>query len=184
MPIWSSAPEAEGRSVTLHSTWIGIVMSYLGALLFVVFSSSLLAVSGPSAISIGLFVVSLAFAGVALFDLPIAAEFRRDGVVRRTALRHHFIPWDDVTRLRRLRVGVLRTRKDARGGGLVAKVNGRNSVLVDTMESALEFDELERLLGEQGDALGLNDAIRPPDGRSPTWLYRKDRWKPESARSR
>ena len=168
MPIWSSAPEAEGRSVTLHSTWIGIVMSYLGALLFVVFSSSLLAVSGPSAISIGLFVVSLAFAGV----------------VRRTALRHHFIPWDDVTRLRRLRVGVLRTRKDARGGGLVAKVNGRNSVLVDTMESALEFDELERLLGEQGDALGLNDAIRPPDGRSPTWLYHKDRWKPESARSR
>lgn len=184
MAIWSSAPEVDGPTVTLHSTWFGIVMAYLGAALFLLFSIGLLAVNGPGWISIVLFVVSVLFAAVALFDLPIAAEFRRDGVVRRTALRHQFVSWDDVTRLRRLRVGVLRTRKDARGGGLVAKVKGRNSVLVDTMESAAEFDELRRVLGEQGDALGLDDARRPPDGRSPTWLYRKDRWKPESARSR
>ena len=184
MPIWSSAPDVDGPTVTLHSTWFGIVMAYLGALLFVVFTVGLLAASGPGWISIGLFVLSVLFAAVALFDLPVAAEFRRDGVVRRTALRHQFVAWDRVTRLRRLRVGVLRTRKDARGGGLVAKVKGRNSVLVDTMESAVEFEELQRVLGEQGDALGLNDELRPPDGRSPTWLYRKDRWKPESARSR
>ena len=54
----------------------------------------------------------------------------------------------------------------------------------DTMESAIEFDELRRVLGEWAGALGLGDDQRPPDGRSPTWLYRQDRWKPESAKSR
>ena len=185
MPILAGAPEYDGPSVTLHSTWTGIVMSYLGAALFVALSVGLLWVNGPSLVTIGLLVTALVFSAVALFDLPIAAEFRRDGVVRRTALRHQFIEWDRVTRLRRLRVGLLRTRRDGRGGGLVAAIDGRKYVLVDTMESAVEFDDLRRVLGEEwSEALRLTDELRPPDGRSPTWLYRTDRWKPESARSR
>ncbi len=184
MPIVAKVPEYDGPSVTLHSTWTGIVMSYVGAALFVAFAVGLLAVSEVNVVTVGLLVTSVAFAAVALFDLPLAAEFRRDGVVRRTALRHQFIDWDRVTRLRRLRVGLLRTRRDGRGGGLVAAINGRKYVLVDTMESAIEFDELRRVLVEWADALGLNGQMRPPDGRSPTWLYRKDRWKPESARTR
>jgi hypothetical protein len=79
---------------------------------------------------------------------------------------------------------MLRTRRDGRGGGLVAHIKGRKYVLVDTMESAVEFDDLRRVMGEWADALGLSGGMRPPDGRSPTWLYRKDHWKPESARSR
>lgn len=184
MPLLSNVPESDSPTVTLHSTWTGIVMSYLGAVLFVAFAVGLLSVSGFGVITVGLLITSVAFAGVALFDLPISAEFRDDGVVRRTALRHQFIAWDRVTRLRRLRVGMLRTRRDGRGGGLVAHIKGRKYVLVDTMESAVEFDEVCRVMGEWADALGLGADLRPPDGRSPTWLYRRDHWKPDSARSR
>lgn len=167
----------------LHSTWTGIAMSYAGGALFLAFAIGLVAVSGPGVVSVGLLLLSLAFAAVALADLPIAAEFRRDGVIRRTALRHQFIAWERVTRLRRMRVGVLRTRR-GRGGGLAAQIQRRTYILVDTMESAIEFDDLRRLLGEQADALGLGVQARPPDGRSPTWLYRSSKWKPESARGR
>lgn len=184
MPIFSNVPKHEGRTITLHSTWVGIVMSYAGAAMFVGFSLLLLLDIGANVITVAMMVVSSVFAVIALLDLPIAAEFRSDGVIRRTALRHQFIEWDRVDRLRRLRVGIMRTKSDSRGGGLVAKMGKRRYMLVDTMESALEFDDLIRVMGEWADALGLNDATKPPDGRSPTWLYRRDRWKPESARSR
>ena len=159
-------------------------MSFIGAAVFLGFSILLLWDVGATLVTVGLLVTSVVFAVVAIVDLPISAEFRSDGVVRRTAVRHQFIEWDRLKRLRRLRVGVWRTRRDGRGGGLLADVKGRNYVLVDTMESAIEFDELRRVLGEWADALGLGDGMRPPDGRSPTWLYRRDRWKPDSARSR
>lgn len=182
MPILSDVPDHDGPSITLHSTWTGTVMSYLGAVLLLVFAVALFAVNGAGLLTVILLVVSIVFLVVVLFDLPIAAEFRRDGVVRRTLLRHHFVGWDDVTRLRRMRTGIW-SRKDGRGGGLLADIRGRKYMLVDTMESAIEFDELRRVLGaEWTDALSLGDDARPPDGRSPTWLYRRDAWKPESAR--
>lgn len=184
MPILSDVPDHEGPTITLHSTWTGIVMSYLGAVLFIGFSFFLLLDAGARVITIGLLVTALIFAAVAAFDLPFAAEFRSDGVVRRTAMRHQFIEWERLNRLRRLRVGLWSRNRSGRGGGLIADIKGRNYVLVDTMESAIEFDDLRRVLGEWADALGVNDDLRPPDGRSPTWLYRSNRWKPESAQSR
>ena len=100
-------------------------MSYAGGLLLLLFAIGLVVTSGL-ALGTGLLLTAgVVFATVVLFDLPIAAEFRRDGVVRRALLRKHFMPWERVNRLRRLRVGVLRTRRDKRGGGLVAKVKGR-----------------------------------------------------------
>ncbi len=158
-------------------------MSYLGAAILLAFAILLVVDVGANVVTIGLLVTSVVLTLVAVVDLPIAAEFRPDGVVRRTAVRNQFIEWERMKRLRRLRVGVWRTRRDGRGGGLLADVKGRNYVLVDTMESAIEFDELRRVMGEWADALGVGDHLRPPDGRSPTWLYRKDRWKPDSARS-
>jgi len=65
---------------------------------------------------------------------------------------------------------VLRTQRDGSGGGLVVDVKGRNYVLVDRMESAIDF--------------GLSAEKRPPDGRSPTWLCRRREWRPESASAR
>ena len=156
-------------------------MSYAGGVLLLLFSIGLVATSGLSLGTGLLLTAGIVFITVVLFDLPLAAEFRKDGVVRRALLRKHFMPWERVTRLRRLRVGVLRTRRDKRGGGLVAKVKSRQYILVDTMENAVEYDDLRRLLGERGEGLGLTEDLRPPDGRSPTWLYRSDRWKPASA---
>jgi hypothetical protein len=184
VPLISDAPQYEGRTITLHSTWTGIVMSYLGAAIFVGFSLLLLLDVGARLVTVGLLVTALIFTAVALFDLPISSEFRADGVVRRTAIRHQFIDWERLNRLRRLRVGLWSRNGSGRGGGLIADVKGRNYVLVDTMESSIEYDELRRVLGEWADALGLTDELRPPDGRSPTWLYRRSHWKPESARSR
>jgi hypothetical protein len=184
VPLFSNAPAHEGRSIMLHSTWTGIVMSFLGAAIFVGFAILLVWDAGANLMTIGLLVTSVALTVVAVVDLPIATEFRSDGIVRRTALRHQFIDYDRLRRLRRLRVGLWRTRRDGRGGGLIADIKGRKYVLVDTMESAIEFDDVRRVMGEWADALGLGDDLRPPDGRSPTWLYRRDRWKPDSARSR
>lgn len=182
MPLLTDAPEYDGPSITLHSTWIGTGMSYLGAVLLLAFAIGLLTVNGVSWVVVILLAVAVVFMAVVLLDLPFGAEFRRDGVVRRAALRHQFLSWDRVTRLRRLRVGIWRSRRDRRGGGLLADVDGRKYVLVDTMEAATEFDDLRRVLGEWSEALSLSDDLRPPDDRSPTWLYRSDRWKPESAR--
>jgi hypothetical protein len=183
MAILSNVPQYDGPTVTLHSTWLGVLMSYLGAVIFLGFSSVLLLERGPSVVTVGLFAAAVVFAIVAAFDLPIAAEFRRDGVVRRTALRHQFLDWNRVDRLRRLRVGILRIKPDGRGGGLVAAIGVRKYVLVDTMEGRIEFDDLRRVLAERADALELDDVERPSEARNPTWLYRRDRWKPASVRS-
>ena len=182
MPLLSDVPEYDGRSITLHSTWAGTMMSGFGAVVFLAFAIGMLAVNGAGIVTVALLVAAVFFFVVVLFDLPIAATFRTDGVVRRTLLRHQFLAWDDVTRLRRMRTGIW-SRKDGRGGGLLATIGRRKYMLVDTMESAMEFDELRLVLGsEWAEALGLVDDYRPPDDRSPTWLYRRDQWKPESQR--
>lgn len=172
-------------SVTLHSSWSGIALAYAGSAVMVVVTAAAFVADGFGWVSGVLGALTLALFAVVVFDMPVASEFTPDGVTRRSLGYHQRISWDDVNRMRRMRVGVLRTRKDARGGGLIAVVGRRNYVLVDTMESAQEYDALRRVLGEDRvDLLGLDDQLRPPDGRNPTWIYRRDKWRPESARSR
>lgn len=176
--------DPDSPSVTLHSTWTGIIASFSGATLLLLLGSGMVFVNGTSWFTIGLVVAGLVLAAVVLFDQPIASEFTRHGVTRRAVFRHHRLAWDDITRLSRLRVGVLRTRRDNRGG-LTAEVGRRNYPLVDRMESAIEYDDLRRLLGpERADVLALTTDRRPPDGRSPTWMYRRREWRPESAQGR
>ena len=83
-----------------------------------------------------------------------------------------------VRRLSRLRSGFYRTFRSEVRGGLVADVQGRSYLLVDRTESAIEFDELRRILGDQADRLGVTESLRPgyenPDGRSiSSWLKRR-----------
>jgi hypothetical protein len=160
-------------------------MTFLGAGIMMSFAIALLVTTGINVVTAVLTVIGLVLIGVVLFDQPIASEFRKDGVVRRAPLRHHWLPWSEVTRLSRMRVGVLRTQRNGRGGGLTAEVGRRTYPLVDRMESAIEFDDLRRMFGaEQAEVLRLTDQRRPPDGRSPTWLYRRREWRPESASAR
>lgn len=177
-----AAPAADhGASVVLHSSWTGIVLSTSGAILLAVLTVVLAIedVSGWVVAVLG--VAAISALGVVALDLPVAAVFTADGVTRRAMLRHHHLPWTRVNRLSRHRSGVRGTRLDQPRGGLVAVSGRRRYALVDRMESAMEFDELLEVLGPQAGLLGMGSVARPPDGRSPTWLYRRRRWRPESA---
>lgn len=179
-----SQPERSGDgpcSVTLHSSWIGIIGAYVGAGLMVAFAGALLTYNGPSVVPVIASVIAVVFLVVVLVDLPIASEFRRDGVVRRALARHQFVAWDDVTRLGRLRTGLVRTITRRRTGGLVAERRRRSYFLVDRMESQPEFDQIRRVLGPWADALSLTYDLRPADGRNPTWMHRRAKWRPDSA---
>lgn len=171
-------------SIVLHSSWSGIVMAYAGAVVMIGITVLAVVADGIGWVSVVIGVLTLVLVLVVVFDLPISSEFDDEGVVRRSLGRHQSLSWDDITRLRRMRVGVLRSRKDARGGGLIAVIGRRNYTLVDIMEGPREFETLVQILGERADAIGLNEGLRPPEGRSPTWIYRRDKWRPDYARSR
>lgn len=172
-------------SVTLHSSWSGIVLAYAGSVVMVFVTIVAFVADGFGWVSGVLGVLTLMLVAVIVFDMPISTEFTRGGVTRRSLGYHQRIAWEDVTRLRRMRVGVLRSGSRARGGGLVAVQGRRNFVLVDTMEGPQEYDELRKVLGvDLVELLGLTDEQRPPEGRNPTWIYRRDKWRPEYARTR
>lgn len=165
----------------LHSSWSGIVLSASGAALLALLTV-VLATEGVSGWVIAVLGLLTVGAGaVVLLDLPLASTFTADGVTRRAMLRRHHLPWDGINRLTRHRSGVRGTRLDQPRGGLVAVSGRRRYTLVDRMEGALEFDELLAILGSRAELLGLGSVARPPDGRSPTWMYRRRRWRPESA---
>ncbi len=166
-------------SITLHSTWTGIVLSTLGAVLLGVFAIVAALQGATWWIVAGLGVAGVLAVAVVAFDLPLATTFDADGLTRRTMVRRQRIPWSRVTRLERHRVGVVRTRRDSIGGGLVAVIAKRRHSLVDTMENEIEFDDLRRVLGgDLADRLGVDRLARPPRDRSPTWLYRRRHWRP------
>jgi hypothetical protein len=171
-------------SIVLHSSWSGIVMAFAGAVIMIGVTILALIADGFGWVSGVIGALTLVLVLVVVFDLPISSKFDGERVVRHSLGRHQSLSWDDITRVRRMRVGVLRSRKDARGGGLIAVVGRRNYTLVDIMESPQEYDTLIRILGERADAIGLNHELRPPEGRSPTWIYRRDKWRPDYARSR
>ncbi|MEM9037935.1 MAG: hypothetical protein AAGD18_25325 [Actinomycetota bacterium] len=174
----AEAASPEGPSLVLHSSWTGIVLTVAGAILLCIFTV-LLVLGGALwwiiAVAAVLTAISL---GVVCFDLPVASEFTSAGVTRRAPLRHQHLAWSDVRRLTRHRSGLARNRSEQAGGGLVAEIGRRRYALVDRMESAIEFDELRRVLGEHGERLGVDQMARPADGRSPTWMYRRSHWRP------
>lgn len=175
-----SAPPGSGEQVVLHSSWTGVIGSVLGAVVVLV-------LAGLSATGAGFTVVTalLALAGVGalavvLFDMPVSSAFDADGVTRRAMLRHHRLDWDDVTRLSRLRKGLLRGSKSAPTGGLIAQRGRRNISLVDRMEGHVEYTRLRAALGEHGERLGIDRIAEPPLDQAPTWMHRRSRWQPTS----
>lgn len=166
-------------SIRLHSSWTGLLTAYVGGALAVVIVVFLFADYGVTTVSVVLGLIALALLAVVVFDVPISAEFTDEGVTRRALGRRHHLPWIRIDRLERMRVGVLRTSR-SRGGGLVARIGSRRYVLVDRMEGPIEFDDLRAVLGrDRADAFGLTRELRPPDDRSPTWLYRRRVWRPD-----
>jgi len=168
----------DADSITLHSSWRGIALSYAGAGTLVVFAVLAATRGAATAVTVGVGLAAGAALLVVLLDLPISATFTADGVTRRALLRRHVLRWDKVRRVTRFRKGLLRFAGGA-AGGLVAEVGLARQLLVDVCESQTEFDEIRRILGtERAIALGFTDEARPSEGTKPTWLYRRERWRP------
>ena len=171
-----AAPPA--TSITIHSSWRGIIGSLVGALIILGLGLIGLATAGARLIPMGFMLLGTLFLLVALFDYPVATTFDEDGVHRRSILRRHTIEWDRVRSLTRTRPSMLRGFRGLSAGGLAAAVGRRRYLLVDQPESEAEYDELEEVLGAFGEPIPLDNVVRPGSGNAPTWMYRRAKWSP------
>lgn len=172
-PIVDERPER----VTLHSSWTGIVMASLGVVILIAVAIGVL--SQVTNI-VGVVIAALAAIGaiVVLFDMPIASTFDADGVERRTPLRRHRLEWSEVEEVQRGRRSLRRPGGD-RSTGLVAIRGIRHTLLVDRTEGRREYEDLEAAIGEPTFSDVFLDVGAPPDNRTPTWMYRRRKWRPE-----
>lgn len=175
------APRTEvddNESVTLHSSWRGIVLSAVGAGFVLLVGVGLLFGRGPGVMSVALTVVGVVSVAVVLFDYPVASRLTPGYVERRALLRRHRLDWDRVDQLTRTRPSLSGIRS-LRPGGLVAKVGRRKYLLVDQCESLAELDRVQAVLGDRCEALGVDDLVLPHAETDPTWTYRRSRWQPD-----
>jgi hypothetical protein len=170
-------------SVTLHSSWRGIVGNALGALL--VWGGGILGVSvgGWRPLPTFVFVLGLLLMAVVALDHPVASTFTAQGVTRRMMLRRQHLAWERVGQLSRTRPALTAGWRKVAHGGLVAVVGRRRYLLVDHCESADEFERVEEVVGDQRERL-LDAVPRPTAQTGPTWLYRRARWAPDGEQDR
>lgn len=168
--------------VVLHSSIVRLTLTIAAPMLLLALGvwSLTLRVWLPTIL---LTVVGVATAAVVLFDLPLRAEFDRDGVTRVCVLRRQRLPWTRVVALERAiarpprrRPGDDETRSRVRQSqGLVARLGPRRvSLLVDRRESRREFEAVGDLLRKR--ATVMRAAPPPldsvPAGRGETSLHR------------
>jgi hypothetical protein len=170
--------------VTMHSSWRGLFASLLGAILVTIGGLVGVAVGGWRFFPTLILIVGLGFVLVVLFDYPVATTFSAAGVRRRMMLRVQSWPWERISQFTRVRPGVTKGFRGLSHGGLAALVGKRRYLLLDQPESPEEFDVLYRLAGDRVEELGLRGRIRPRDGTTPTWLYRRAKWAPDEVKRR
>ncbi|MEM1335131.1 MAG: hypothetical protein AAGG08_16900 [Actinomycetota bacterium] len=173
-------PDPATDSITIHSSWRGIISSFIGASFVLIVASIVVAVNGVSTGTSIVLAVGVLFVVGVLADYPIASTFDRHGVTRRAVMRRHRLAWDRVDQLTRTRPGIVAQRRKVVQGGLTAVVGRRRYLLVNHVESLGEHELLDDVLADHDLAFGL--LLRPPDDVPPTWLYRRAHWKPDSAR--
>lgn len=167
-----------GASVTLHSSWKGIVMSSIGALLVFGFGLATTISTGGKTVPVIMLVLGSVFLVSVLFDYPVSSTFTVDGVERRPLLRRHRIAWDRVDQLTRARPSIAGMFKGLTPGGMSAKIGRRRYLLVDQCESWAEFDAVRELLDDRYETLGIDEMVQPTIETDPTWTYRRRRWMP------
>ncbi len=167
--------------VTLYSTRRGVINAALSPL--VLFGLGVFGLIGksPGPIAITLLVVGATLVLITLFDFPRRAVFGESGVQRVCFGRRHTIEWKSINALERARAGRrLRRRKNAdklpprSSAGLVARVGKKRYLLVNTLESRAEFDQVEELVTEAAPHVRIS-AEPPGERRVPTTLYRRER---------
>ncbi len=180
------APDAR-PSLTLHSSWRGIVLGSCGAAAVAAAGTYGVAAAGFRIIPTVLFIAGWLFVITMLFDFPIATEITADGVERRMMLRRHHLSWDRVEQLTRTRPTMIRVDRRLEHGALAAKRGRRRYLLVDRLESAAEYDRMVEVIeggGSAGDHVGASLLPRPGEKVPPTWLYRRAAWRPDAGDSR
>ncbi|WP_040491348.1 hypothetical protein [Ilumatobacter nonamiensis] len=177
------AGSESSRSITLHSSWFGIIAASLGAVGLFAVAIGVLAIAGVGWVSVVVALVAIALGAVVLFDMPIATTFDVDGVERRTPLRRHRISWDDIAGLQRMPRGGIRRATSQRAGGIVARRGGRQILLVDRMEGRREHAELREIVDTDTLETVFGGLDSPPPNRTPTWVRRSKRWKPDEGES-
>lgn len=167
----------DADQLTIHSSWKGIITSFGGGGLTLLVGALAVSANGARLLPMIILTVGVVLTVGVLFDYPIAATFDRDGVVRRALLRRHRISWERVDQLTRTRPSIFAMRRQVVQGGLTAAVGKRRYLLTDSVESLTEHEALARLL--DGHEIAFDGLLRPPDDVAPTWLYRRQKWRPE-----
>jgi len=159
-------------SITLHSSWRGIVGGFAGSGIVLVVGAVAVAQVGWLPVPTIVAVIGAGLFAVVVFDFPIASTFGAEGVTRRPLGRRHLLRYEDIVQLTRTRPKVVGKTKT---GGLVAAVGRRRYLLVDQPESRDEFQVLHELLERAAPGLADLD-LSPPADVNPTWIYRRKRW--------
>lgn len=179
------APDSR-PSVTLHSSWRGILLGSFGAAVLAAAGTYGVVAAGFRLIPTTLFVIGWVFVMTMVFDYPIASEFTAEGVERKMMLRRHHLDWSSVDQLTRTRPTFIKIDRRLEHGALAAKRGRRRYLLVDRLEGADEFDRVVSIVEDGGGAvhLGLSMLPRPGEKVPPTWLYRRRAWRPDHAEQR
>ena len=80
----------------IHSAWRGIVASFVSAAVFTALAIWAFAMSGVRVSSVILGILAVVFAGIAVFDYPIAVRVTPEGLERRCLGRRSLLPWARV----------------------------------------------------------------------------------------
>ena len=164
-------------SVTLHSSWRGIVSGLIGSTVLVTLGIAGLA-AGRGTTPTVITIAGILLVAAVTLDLPVACRLDTDGVQRRMMLRRQHIPWSRITALSRGRPSLSARRRDLDPGPLVALIGRRRYLLVDQSESLHEYEDLLDVLRASGRGDDIEALLPPADSRTPTWTYRRRRWHP------
>ena len=160
--------------VRLYSTWRGRVLAFVSPLALMGLGVLAVVAEGMNAFSLVLVVVGGLLLLTTLFDFPIWTSFDHEGIVRRTVLRAHRLPWSRITTVARAPASRLKPRNMRRAGPLVATIGRRRYLLLDCVEGPDEYDAVHAY-ASAADNGPLMQAEQPADGTAPTWLYHRKR---------
>jgi hypothetical protein len=173
-------------TVTIYSTRRGLLSSAIAPLLLTLLGLWAVATAGFRIIPVVALVSGSSLLSIALLDYPRQTRFGEKGIERINYLRRHYIKWDAVNALERVPISYrtsgrrptagerASSRAPSTGAGLVARVGKRRYLLVNTVESRAEFEDLTSVIEAFAPHVSINAAI-PSETTVPTDLYRRKR---------
>ncbi len=175
------------RTVTVHSSWRGIIGGFVGAGVIALGGSYGVAVAGARTFPVIVAVVGWILFLVMATDFPLASTFSTTGVERRMLLRRQSFRWRPTDRLSRTAPRIVLAERRLEHGGLTLVRGRRRYLLVDRPESGTEYDAVVATVevdGGPGAELGASYLPRPSDSIPPSWIYRRSKWRPDDAEPR